>query len=84
LYRDVLSENDLVVVMLEHMDYLLKLEGKKSTYGYAAYSISKLDESLSTIRDDLRKIRGVGEITERIILEILNTGGSSYYEKLLR
>jgi len=84
LYRDVLSENDLVVVMLEHMDYLLKLEGKKSTYGYAAYSISKLGESLSTIRGDLRKIRGVGEITERIILEILDSGGSSYYEKLLR
>ncbi|MHC1604482.1 MAG: hypothetical protein ACXQTP_00720 [Candidatus Methanofastidiosia archaeon] len=40
LYKDILNENDLVVVILEHIDYLLKLEGKKSPYGYAAYSTS--------------------------------------------
>ena len=83
LYRDILSENDLVIVILEHIDYLLKLEGRKSPYGYAAYSISKLNEPLSSMKNELRKIRGVGEVTERIILEILNTGNSSYYEKLL-
>jgi hypothetical protein len=83
LYRDILSENDLVIVLLEHIDYLLKLEEKKSPYGYAAYSISKLNEPLSSIKNGLRQIKGVGEVTERIILEILNTGNSSYYEKLL-
>lgn len=83
LYRDILSENDLVIVILEHIDYLLKLEGKKSPYGYAAYFISKLNEPLSSIKNELRQIKGVGEVTERIILEILNTGNSSYYEKLL-
>jgi len=83
LYRDILSENDLVIVILEHIDYLLKLEGKKSPYGYAAYSISKLNEPLSSIKNELRQIKGVGKVTERIILEILNTGNSSYYEKLL-
>ena len=83
LYRDILSENDLVIVILEHIDYLLKLEGKKSPYGYAAYFISKLNEPLSSIKNELRQIKGVGKVTERIILEILNTGNSSYYEKLL-
>jgi len=83
LYRDILSENDLVIVILEHIDYLLKLEEKKSPYGYAAYSISKLNEPLSSIKNELQQIKGVGEVTERIILEILNTGNSSYYEKLL-
>lgn len=29
LYSDILSENDLVVVILEHIDYLLKQEGKQ-------------------------------------------------------
>jgi DNA repair photolyase len=82
LYKDILSENDLVIVILEHIDYLLKLEEKKSPYGYAAYSISKLNEPLSSIKNELRQIKGVGEVTERIILEILNTGNSSYYEKL--
>ena len=83
LYRNILCENDLVIVMLEHIDYLLRLEGRRSHYGYAAYAISKLDEPLSTIRDRLRSIKGVGEKTEDVILEILETGGSSLYEKLL-
>jgi len=82
LFRDILDENDLVIVILEHIDYLLKLEGKSSPYGYAAYSISRLKESLSAIKGDLQKLKGVGKTTERIILEILETGRSSYYEKL--
>lgn len=84
LYKDILSENDLVVVMLEHIDYLLKLEGKKSPYSYAAYSISQLKEPLSTTKDSLQTLKGVGKTTERIILEILETGNSSYYQKLFR
>lgn len=83
-YRDMLSENDLVIVILEHIDYFLKLEGKTSPYGYAAYSISQLKEPLSTMKGELRKLRGVGGTTEAIILEILETGSSSYYEKLLK
>jgi DNA repair photolyase len=83
LYKNILSENDLVIVILEHIDYLLKLEGKKSPYGYAAYSISKLKEPLSSIKEELLNIRGVGKTTECIILEILKTGSSSYYEKLI-
>jgi len=83
LYKDILGENDLVVVILEHIDYLLKLEGRSSPYGYAAYSISKIKEPLSTIKKELRRIRGVGKVTEKIILEILETRSSSYYKKLL-
>jgi len=83
LYRDILSENDLVAVILEHMDYLLRMSGKRSHYGYAAYSISKLRKPLSTLRDELRTIKGVGEKTQDIILEILQKGSSSLYEQLL-
>ena len=83
LYRDLLDENNLVIVILEHIDYLLKLRGKKSPYGFAAYSISKLDKPLSTMKDKLRNIKGVGKVTENIILEILETGSSQYYENLL-
>jgi len=83
LYRDILEQDDLVVVMLEHIDYLLKLEGKPSSFGYAAYSLSQLKEPLSAVRGDLQKIRGVNRIIEHVILEILETGGSSYYDKLL-
>jgi len=83
LYKDILSENDLVIVILEHIDYLLKLKGKRSPYGHAAYSISQLKQPLTTMKEELQKIKGVGKTTEGIILEILETGSSSYYEKLM-
>jgi DNA polymerase/3'-5' exonuclease PolX len=82
LYSDILSENDLVVVMLEHLDYFLRLEGKRSSFGYAAYSISKLNRPLSTMKNPLREIKGVGEKTEKIVLEILETKNSAYYSSL--
>ena len=83
LYKDILEENDLVVVILEHIDYLLKLQGRASPYGYAAYSISQLKEPLLSMKRELKRINGVGKVIEKIILEILKTGSSSYYKKLL-
>ncbi len=82
LYRDILDENDLVIVLLEHIDYLLKLMGRTSPFGFAAYSISKVTQPLSSMRGELQKLKGVGKTTERIILEILATRRSSYYESL--
>ncbi|MBN1693961.1 radical SAM protein [candidate division WOR-3 bacterium] len=84
LYKDILEENDLAAVILEQLDYLAKLEEKPSPYGYAAYSISKLKEPLSKIKENLRSIKGVGKVTESIIKEILQTGSSRYYENLLK
>ena len=83
LYNDLLTETDRVIVILEHIDYLLKLQGRKSPYGYAAYSISRLSTPLNTMIDDLQQIKGVGSVTERLIREILTTGRCSYYETLL-
>jgi DNA repair photolyase len=83
-FKGMLSENDLAVVILEHLDYLLKLEGKKSPFGYAAYSISQLQEPLSTMLHRLDAIKGVGKTTESIIREIVQTGSSTYYEQLLK
>jgi DNA repair photolyase len=83
LFKNYLKQDDLVIVLLEQIDYMLKLQGKKSPYGFAAYSISKLQQPLSGMRNNLQKLKGVGPTTERIILEILDTGTSSYYEKLI-
>jgi len=82
-FKNMLSENDLVVVLLEHIDYFLRLQGKTSSFGYAAYSISQLKEPLSDIKADLRNIKGAGEAAEAVILEILSTGSSKYYEQLM-
>jgi DNA repair photolyase len=83
LFQDLLTENDLVIVLLEQIDYLLKLKGKSSPYGFAAYSISKIKEPLSKIKGNLQQIKGVGPTTEKLILEILETGNSNYYKKLI-
>ena len=83
LYQGILGENDLVVVILEHIDYLLRMEGRRSPFGRAAYSISQVAEPLSELKGKLREVKGVGEETERIVLEILETGKSSYHEQLL-
>lgn len=83
IFKNILDENSLVIVILEHLDYLLRLQGRSSPYSYAAYSISKINEPLSNIKYHLREIKGVGKTTEKIILDILNTKTSFYYEKLL-
>ena len=83
LYQDILAGNDLVVVILEHIDYLLRMQGERSPFGRAAYSISQVAEPLSELKGDLRKLEGVGERVERMVLEILETGKSSYHERLL-
>jgi len=83
LFKSILDVNDLVTVILEHIDYLLMLEGKRSTYKWAASSISRLQVPISSMKNDLRKIKGVGPTTENIILEILKSGSSRYYENLM-
>ncbi|MGD8781385.1 MAG: hypothetical protein PVH88_20770 [Ignavibacteria bacterium] len=83
VYSDILSENDLVTIMLEQIDYYSKLRNENSPYSYAAYSISKLDKPLRLLKTELKNLKGVGSFTEKIILEILETGKSSYYDKLV-
>lgn len=82
LFSDLLEKNDLVEVVLGHIDYLCKIQGRSSPYGYAAYSISQLKQPLSLMRGQLQKLKGVGPRTEQIIVEILNTGKSTYLEEI--
>ena len=84
LFKEFLSENDFIIIVLKHIDYLLKLKGKKSPYGFSANSISKIDKPLSSMKYNLRNIKGVGKVTEQIIWEILDTGRCKYYERLLK
>jgi len=82
LFNDILDANDLVTVILEQLDYLLRLEGAKSPYGYAAYCVSRTEQPISTLKN-IRAIKGVGKTTESIIKEIIQTGTCLYYQKLL-
>jgi len=84
IYKKVITRQDLVIIILEQLDYLLNLKNKKSPYGYAAYSLGKLREPIAGLsREKLLKINGIGPVTIKIIKEILDTGKCSYYENLL-
>lgn len=83
LYKNIITEDDLIIVTLEHIDFLLKQKGKKSPYGYAAYSLSKSKEPIRNLRNKLTNISGVGNVTSKLINEILDTGKSKYLENLL-
>lgn len=82
-YSNLFNENEIVKLMLEHIDYCAKLRNENSPYGYAAHSISQLTQPLSSIKNKLCELKGVGKFTEKIILEILNTGSSSLYNKIV-
>lgn len=83
LFPSNVTENERVAVMLEHLDAVSRERGYDSTYGWAARSVREAAEPLSAIRTRLRGLSGVGPSTERLIREILDTGTSRLYERLL-
>lgn len=83
LWQDLLPENDRVIVILEHIDYFLKMNGHRSPYGYAAWSIANLKEPLHRLRAQLGQIQGVGQSIAVVIREILDTGTCLMYRQLL-
>lgn len=83
IFKEMLSTNNFVVVMLEHSDYLARINTIKRPYGYVAYQISQLPGVIETIKDKLTEIKGIGEYTAKTIREIIETGGCKYYEKLM-
>ncbi len=84
IYKNFISDDDLIIVILEHLDYLLKLKNQKNPYGYAAYSLSKTQEPITDIpREKLLKMKGIGPVTVKIIQEIIETGKCNYYERLM-
>jgi DNA repair photolyase len=82
LFEGLLDENDHVIILLEHIDYHLRMKNRASPYGFAAYSISKVKKPLSKMEGSLSSIKGVGHTTEKVIREILETGKSKLYEQV--
>jgi DNA repair photolyase len=84
LWQDILPENDRVIVILEHIDYFLKSSGQRSPYGYAAWSLANIKEPLSRVRAHLEQVNGVGSAVAMVVREILDTGTSRFYQRLMR
>ena len=84
LFGPVLDINGRIQAMLEHLDYIQRSRGMKSTYGYAARGIANLKGPVSGMRDRLRQINGIGPATERMIKEMIDTGTCPIYDRAIR
>ncbi len=83
VFSDLLSVNELVSVIFDHLFYLLAFRNKKSSFSYASYAISKLSCSLDSSECIYSDISGVGSFSEKLIDEIVKTNRCKYYEDLL-
>lgn len=84
IYRNIIDGNDMIIIILEHLDYLLKIKNRRSPYGYAAYSLSKMNKPISSLStEELLSIKGIGPVTVKVIQEIIETGKCVYYENLI-
>jgi DNA repair photolyase len=83
LFGDLLDDRDRVVVILDQMDYLFRLRGRRSAYGAASRAIAGMP---GPIRDALTRGElpsGVSTKARALIEEILETGTAGLYEELL-
>jgi DNA repair photolyase len=75
-YSDLLGETERIIVILEHLEYLLKLRGERTGFGKAAYTLSrKRDGGGPSLPFDARTASIIGEIRE--------TGTCSLYTSLI-
>jgi len=81
-FKNILSENDYIITILEQLNYLENLSEKRSYFGRAANSIAQMNRPLSSV--PISKIKGIGPLIERTIKEILENKTSFYYERLLK
>jgi len=83
-YSDLLDDRDRAVVILEQMDYLFRLRGERSAYGYAARTVARLQEPLEELLQPGNQLRGISAKASTLIREIVTTGTAKEYEQLLR
>ncbi|MFH0899415.1 MAG: radical SAM protein [Pseudomonadota bacterium] len=84
LYRDVLEKDDLVQVVLEQLDYCLRVRHQQSSpFGRAAFLLSRSSAPLNTTLAFPDNPEAVTPAVEEVIREVLRTGTSSQLESLL-
>ncbi|MCX6258186.1 MAG: radical SAM protein [Bacteroidia bacterium] len=83
IYQKILCTHDLVIVILEHLDYLMRLKSKKNPFGQAARIMAKLPTIPGkTLFNDV-EIPGISGETARIVNEIMQTSRCTEYERLV-
>lgn len=83
LFADVVSPDDRVIVLLEHLDYYVHNKRGRSAFGWAAYTLSQAPGPLAEFLAAEEEIPGVSGEARRTALEILESGTAALYEKLV-
>lgn len=84
VFQNFLDENDLIVVILEHIDYFTQAEGQRSSIGSAAYVLSQLKTPIATSKAELGRMKGLNALTQTVVSELLATGSAKLYQKMIR
>ena len=83
LWQDILDIDDRISVTLEHIDYLLKMRGEPSSFGYSAYRLSQMPVPAADLKERPADFERIDKKARAVMLEIIETGRSLYYEQLL-
>lgn len=84
VFQNFLDPNDLIIAILEHIDYFIRAEGRRSSFGYAAYGLSQVKEPIASLTAELGQIKGIDKLTQAVIAELLATGTCTLYQKMIR
>jgi DNA repair photolyase len=84
IFESLVSPKELAIIILEQLDYLIRLKGARSPYGFAAHALSQLERPIEEIpHDELARQKGIGEQPTKVIKEIMQTKRCALYEKIL-
>lgn len=82
VFHDVVEPDDAVICLLNHIDYMLGLRGKKSGLGYAAYVLGRTGRPLTEVIVNGKAPAGVNAHALRLVREIMDTGTAEEYASL--
>jgi len=86
LFRDRVDLPTEVSLVLRHIGYLLRLRGvERRAYGYAGRRVTELGAELPALVEGgrLAEQPGIGEVTARLITELVRERRCGYYEHLM-
>lgn len=83
LFAPLVNRAELAALMLDQMDYLLRMRQQDSSFRFAASQIAKSGFTPEELALLLPSVKGVGPVAKKVVREILETGSSQMYTQLM-
>jgi DNA repair photolyase len=84
IFSSLTTPSHTARIILEQLDYLTRIKGMNSPYGFAANSLAKVERPYEEMSDnEILSLPGVGKFTLKLVREILEKRSCDFYEKLL-